>query len=240
MLREDLSLLISLQRIDTELARKGMRKKELPGRVSRLEETFLAASGAVEAEKKRLEELTKAHRAREESLKKGVDQLKKTKDRLLEVKTNKEYQAMLKEIEVLEKKNSEMEDDIILKLEEIDSARKGLKAGEQEFETFRSNYEKEKKELDGEIDLMDSEISRLLQDQEGLRTGIHPDILKRYDRIKSHSNGRAVVPVWKSVCDACHMNIPPQMYNELQRSDEIMQCPFCSRIIYWDDRGKNG
>jgi len=217
-----------------------MRKKEIPAKIGKLEESFAAASRAVDAEKHRLEELTRAHRASEENLRKGVEQLKKTKDRLLDVKTNKEYQAMLKEIETLEKKNSEIEDDIILKLEEMDSARKELKTAEQEFEALRLDYEKEKKELEKELDLMDSEISGLLKEQEGLRTEIETDLLKKYDRIRSHVNGRAVVPVWKSVCDACHMNIPPQMYNELQRSEEIMQCPFCSRIIYWDDRGKNG
>lgn len=232
-------MLISLQRIDTELAKTGIRKKELPNRIDRLDETFRTAMETVEAEKQRLEELIKAHRAKEEGLKKGVDQLKKTKERLLEVKTNKEYQAMLKEIEVIVKKNGEMEDEIILKLEEMDSARNGLKVKEQELDTFRSSYETERKNLEREVGLMDSEISRLLHEQEGLRSGIHQEILKKYDRIKNHSNGRAVVPVWKSVCEACHMNIPPQMYNELQRTDDIMQCPFCSRIIYWDDRGKN-
>lgn len=232
-------MLITLQRIDTELAGTGIRKRELPNKISRLDETFHTSAEEVEGEKQRLEELIKAHRAKEDGLKKGVDSLKKTKERLLEVKTNKEYQAMLKEIDVIEKKNSEIEDEIILKLEEMDSARSGLNVKEKELETFRSNYENEKKELEREVGLIDSEISQLVHEQEGLRERIHAEILKKYDKIKNHSNGRAVVPVWKGVCEACHMNIPPQMYNELQRSDDIMQCPFCSRIIYWDDRGKN-
>jgi len=228
-----------LQGIDTELARAGIRKKELPNKISRLDEAFHTSAEEVEGEKQRLEELIKAHRAKEESLKRGMDHLKKTKERLLEVKTNKEYQAMLKEIEGIVKKNGEIEDEIISKLEEIDSARSGLKVKEREFEIFHSGYEKEKKELEREAGLMDSEMSRLLHEQGQMRGRIHEEILRKYDRIKNHSNGRAVVPVWKSVCEACHMNIPPQMYNELQRSDDIMQCPFCSRIIYWDDRGKH-
>lgn len=233
-------LLISLQRIDTDLARTGIRKRDLPNKIGRLDETFRASSEEVEREKQRLEELIKAHRAKEEGLKKGSEHLKKTKERLLEVKTNKEYQAMLKEIDVIVKRNGEIEDEIILKLEEIDAAKNGLKEKESGFATFCSGYENGRKELESEIGLIDSEISRLVHEQAELREKIHAEILKKYDRIKNHSNGRAVVPVWKGVCDACHMNIPPQMYNELQRSDDILQCPFCSRIIYWDDRGKNG
>jgi predicted nucleic acid-binding Zn-ribbon protein len=239
LLKEDLLLLVSLQKIDTELVKAGIKKREWPNRISQLDETFGTTADEVDGEKQRLEGLIKTHRAKEEGLKKGVDHLKKTRERLLEVKTNKEYQAMLKEIEGIVKKNSEIEDEIILALEEIDAARSRLKVKEGEFETFRSSYEKEKKELEGEIGLMDSEMSRLVSEQQELRARINAEILKKYDRIKNHSNGRAVVPVWKGVCEACHMNIPPQMYNELQRSDDIMQCPFCSRIIFWDDRGKH-
>jgi len=232
-------LLVSLQKIDTDLVKAGIKKREWPNRINRLDETFKTTADEVAGEKQRLEELIKSHREKEEGLRKGVDHLKKTRERLLEVKTNKEYQAMLKEIDGIVKKNSEIEDAIILALEEIDAARNRLQVREREFETFRSSYEKEKKELEGEVGLMDSEMSRLADEQRGLRVRINAEILRKYDRIKSHSNGRAVVPVWKGVCEACHMNIPPQMYNELQRSEDIMQCPFCSRIIYWDDRGKN-
>jgi predicted nucleic acid-binding Zn-ribbon protein len=45
-----------------------------------------------------------------------------------------------------------------------------------------------------------------------------------------------VVAVWKEVCDGCHMSIPPQLYNELQKSNELITCPSCSRIIYWENR----
>ena len=68
---------------------------------------------SVEESKKKFEELNKLQGEKEDKLRKGIDTLKKTKDRLLEVKTNKEYQAMLKEIETIENKNSEIEDEII-------------------------------------------------------------------------------------------------------------------------------
>ncbi len=239
-MREDLLFLIQLQKIDAELAGTNIRKKDLPNKMARLDETFQALSRGVEEERQRLEELVKDHRAKEESLKRGIENLKKTKERLLEVKTNKEYQAMLKEIDLIVKKNGEIEDEIILRLEEMDSARQNLKAKEKELEAFRADYERDRKEIEKELGLIDAEVSQYLQSMEEFRGKISAALLKRYDRIRNHSNGRAVVSVWKGVCEGCHMNLPPQMYNELQRSEDIMQCPFCSRIIYWDDRGKNG
>jgi predicted nucleic acid-binding Zn-ribbon protein len=239
-LKENLQHLISLQRVDAGLARANLRKHELPSRITRLDESFHLFSEGVNEIKLRLDELVKAHKAKEESLKKGIDNLKKTKERLLEVKTNKEYQAMLKEIDGIVKKNGETEDEIILKLEEVDAAKNSLKDKEAELSKFRINYEKEKKDLKDELGRIDEETARLARDMEGIRGKIDPEILKRYDKIKGRRNGNAVAPVWKGICEGCHMNIPPQMYNELQKSADIMQCPFCSRIIYWDDRGKNG
>lgn len=239
-MNEDLKNLVLLQKLDADLARVGHRKKELPNRISQLEESFRILTEKVEEEKRRLEEVAKEHRAKEDGLKKGIENLKKTKDRLLEVKTNKEYQAMLKEIDGIVKKNGEIEDEIIIKLEEIDSAKGSLKAIETELSDFRTGYDKEKKEIETELGQIDSEMTRLVGNMEETRGRIGGENLKRYDKIKKHRNGNAVVSVWKGVCEGCHMNIPPQMYNELQRSEDIMLCPFCSRIIYWDDKGQNG
>ena len=240
MLKDDLQRLIRLQKIDRDLARTHGRKKDLPGRLSRLDEEWNAAREGVDTEGQRLEELLKSHRTREENLKRGIESLRKTKERLFEVKTNKEYQAMLKEIDVITNRNSEIEDEIILMLEEVDAARNSLKVKEHELGVFREAYEKEKKEIEQELVLIDSELAQQAADAKDLRARINPETLNRYDRIKSRGNGLAVISVWKGVCEGCHMNIPPQMYNELQWSDDIMQCPFCHRIIYWDDRGKNG
>jgi hypothetical protein len=239
-LREDLRYLVSLQRIDAELAGTNIRKKDLPIKISTLGEAFRLLNEKVDEERHHLNEIIQVHRAKEEGLKKGVENLKKTKDRLLEVKTNKEYQAMLKEIEGFVKKNSEIEDEIITKLEEIDTAKGILKTKESELADFRTTYEHDKNEIEKELGLIGSEISHLMNDREEIRGKINSEILKKYDTIKNRSNGSAVVSVWKGVCEGCHMNIPPQMYNELQKSEDFMQCPFCSRIIYWDDKGKNG
>jgi predicted nucleic acid-binding Zn-ribbon protein len=239
-LNEDLKNLVSLQKLDAEMARICQRKKELPNRISQLEESFRALTEKVEDEKQRLEEVVKAHRAKEESLKRGIENLKKTKERLFEVKTNKEYQAMLKEIDGIVKKNGEIEDEIIVKLEEIDSAKSSLKTIEANLSDYRAGYEKERNEIERELGLIDSEMAQLTRGMEETRGKMGEETLKRYDKIRKRRNGSAVVSVWKGVCEGCHMNLPPQMYNELQKSEEIMLCPFCSRILYWSDRGKNG
>jgi len=61
-------------------------------------------------------------------------------------------------------------------------------------------------------------------------------LLEKYERIRNRNGGIGVVSVWKAVCNGCHMNIPPQLYNELQKSSELMICPNCNRIIYYQNK----
>ena len=210
----------------------------MPNKLIKLDEEFQNLEKMVEEEREKLDGLNRVHREKEESLKRGIESLKKTKDRLLEVKTNKEYHAMLKEIEITEKKSSEIEDEIIHLLEEIDRAKEGLKTGEEELNAHRLKYERERNKIEEEMNSIDSELLVCQKTIDGVRENIEAGILKKYEIIKDRRDGLAVVSVWNGACNGCHMNIPPQMYNELQRSDDLMLCPNCNRIIYWNDISK--
>jgi len=211
---------------------------ELPEKIIQMDDEFGACNASMEESRIKLEELNKRHSEKEEKLKRGIDTLKKTKERLLEVKTNKEYQAILKEIETIEKKNSEIEDEIISSMEEIDHVRVELKEKEKDFNAYKLDYEKEKKKIAEEISQIDSELSESQQKSNDLRKQVRIELQKRYETIKGARNGLAVVPVWKEVCGGCHMNIPPQLYIELQRSAELLSCPNCNRIMYWHNQDR--
>jgi predicted nucleic acid-binding Zn-ribbon protein len=237
-LKEQLSYLIELQKLDLIIGRIILKKSELPEKIVQMDEGFAVFAKSVEEGKKKFEELNKLQGEKEDKLRKGIDILKKTKDRLLEVKTNKEYQAMLKEIETVENKNSEIEDEIISGLEEIDHMRAEVKTKEKDFETHRSQYEEEKEKMEKEISQLDHDLHDAEKKTDALRKQIRDELLKRYETIKGRRNGVAVALVWKEVCGGCHMNIPPQMYIELQMSSELLTCPNCNRIVYWHDQSE--
>jgi len=232
-LKEQLSYLIELQKLDLIIGRIIVKKSELPEKIIQMDEGFAAFAKSVEEGKKKFEELNKLQSEKEDKLKKGMDSIKKTKDRLLEVKTNKEYQAILKEIEIIEKKNSEIEDEIIGGLDQIDHMRTEVREKEKDFEAHRSQYEKEKKKIEKELSQLDYDLADAEKKTNALRKRIRDELLKRYETIKGRRNGVAVALVWKEVCGGCHMNIPPQMYIELQRSSDLLTCPNCNRIVYW-------
>ena len=214
------------------------RKKVLPGQLVKLDEEFQAVYASVEENRKKFEELNKNRKEHEDKLKKGHENLKKAKERLSEVKTNKEYQSMLKEIEGIDLKNSEIEDEVLVLLEKIDQIKVGVQIKEREFDLCRQEYEIKKKQIEDDLRSLDDQFSVCQQTSQDLKKQVHSDIIKRYESIKNIRNGLAVVLVWKEVCHGCHMNIPPQMYIELQRDADIRYCPQCNRIIYWEDQSK--
>ncbi|MCX7635492.1 MAG: C4-type zinc ribbon domain-containing protein [Syntrophales bacterium] len=236
-----LPLLIELQKMDTQIVRANAKRKELPAALARLDENFRVLEAEMTAARNRQESLVKKHRELEERLKKAVEGLKRTKDRLTEVKTNKEYQACLKEIETLEQKNGELEEEILGVLEEIDAGREALKKEEETFLVRKGEYEKERARLQREMEVLGTDLQKLVERGEDLRRQIPEHLLRKYEQIKAINNGIAVVSVWKEICGGCHMNIPPQLYIELRETDEIVLCPHCNRIIFWYDRSaENG
>jgi len=237
-LKEELPTLIELQRIDTEIVKINQRKRDLPLAISRLDEEFKALTAEIDEARSRQEDLVKRHREKENLLKRAVETLKKTKDRLTEVKTNKEYQAVLKEIEALEKRNGEIEEEIIVLLDEIDTGRGALQEKEARYAARRSEYEGRRRELEGQLEAIDRELAQQVEKGESLRKRVPEGLLRKYEQIKAINNGLAVVSAWKEVCGGCHMNIPPQLYNELMETDEIVLCPNCNRIIFWYDQSQ--
>ena len=73
----------------------------------------------------------------------------------------------------------------------------------------------------------------LEEQRKKLRKVVPAQLLKRYEFIRQRRNGTAIAPVYEGVCFGCHMNILPQQFIDLQKGEEILQCPHCQRILYW-------
>jgi uncharacterized protein len=188
-LKESLSLLIEVQQIDSSIGRIFYKKKDLPEKLSELEGAFAKANNEFSENRKKIDELVGKHKEKEDSLKKGQELLKKTKTRQFEVKTNKEYEAILKEIESIEEKNSQAEDQIIILLDEIDRCRAVFAHTEKEFKEFQSRYEGDKKKIEDELAALDSELLILQEKSDQVRQKIDKALLKKYEAIKGLNKG---------------------------------------------------
>ena len=234
---EQLALLIELQKAESAAGKIQARRKDIPLQMEEVEKEFSALGAVVDAQREQLEALKKRRRERDTQLQTGQETLKRTRERLLDVKTNKEYQSILKEIETLEAKNSRMEDEIISLLDELDHLETAVKAKEEELNVSRQRFEEEKAKLASELNSLEEELTGCLRKGDEIKGKIPAELLRKYEQIKGIRRGLAVVSVWKEVCDGCHMSIPPQLYNELQKSKTTLHtCPNCNRILYWENR----
>ncbi|MDD5475820.1 MAG: C4-type zinc ribbon domain-containing protein [Syntrophales bacterium] len=234
-MKEQLNLLVELQRIESDVAALRAKEKDLPKKRDALLEEMNNHEKNLRDQQDRLDGLRKDHHQKELDLTKGLERIKKTKGRLLEVKTNKEYEAALKEIESTSEANGKIEDEIIVLLDEIDTTLNLVKAETSEIAKHRKKYEREAALIEEELASIDSRLQEKLQEQEKIRSRIASALIKKFDLIRGRRNGKAVVAVRHEVCDGCHMNIPPQMFNDLIRSETLILCPHCSRIIYFEE-----
>jgi predicted nucleic acid-binding Zn-ribbon protein len=129
-----------------------------------------------------------------------------------------------------------MEDEVIALLDELDRHEAALKTKEEELAARRRSYEEEKSTLEAELNSLAEELDGYLRKSGELKKEIPGELLRKYEQIKGAGRGVAVVAVWKEICDGCHMSIPPQLYNQLQKTTTLITCPNCNRIIYWENR----
>ncbi len=180
----------------------------------------------------RMSDLQKGYRQHEVEIQSILARIEKSNEKLKTVKTNKEYQAGLHEIEDLNRLQSDVEDKMLECLEEIDEAESAAESERESFGTFSIQIEDEKVQLERESEEMQQKLRELLHQRELIVAAIDSGLLKKYEQVKEYTGAIAVAEVKASICQGCHMNIPPQMYNELQRFDRLLNCPHCERIIY--------
>jgi predicted nucleic acid-binding Zn-ribbon protein len=224
-----------IQSIDTKFDDIRREKEETPKEIEKLRKGLDLLDNAVEQNLSTVEELKKERRKVERELEEIDLKLKKSKLRLNEVKSNREYQAVLKEIEDLKDLTFQKEETVIKWMEEIEIQEKKCTDNTVRREESQEEYKSKEKAFSQRIRELDKEVQSLNEKRVQLSPNLDEDLLRRYNGLRSHLKGRVVVPVIDGVCQECHLGIPPQQYNELIKGDSMQSCPHCSRIIYWGD-----
>lgn len=234
--KNQIRLLTKLQAILSEKGELGLKLDEIPQKIQELDaekEKFLLE---LEDHTTQLEELRKKYRDMELEIQLNGDNIAKSDARLRAVKTNKEYQATLKEIEDFQKTNSKIEDEMLACLEEIETVKETDATRRIDFEKFEGRVKNERDGLEKEAQGINSRIEAIAARYEEVLKDVDAGYLNRFNMIFAHKADHvAVVPAIGEVCMGCNMNIPPQLYNELQREEKLRMCPHCQRIIYWED-----
>jgi predicted nucleic acid-binding Zn-ribbon protein len=181
-----------------------------------------------------LEAATKERRSLEKDLEAHDSQTEKMRTRLSELKTNKEYQAHLFEIEMANKKKGEIEERVLVYMEKIEQHQKGIAEAQAKKAEVGRQFADEKARLDAQLVALTAELSELEQKHKEIAVGVDKALLARYTKLKASRKDQALAPVRNGICFGCKLQISPQLVAQVKRSDALLSCSFCNRLLYWE------
>lgn len=232
-----LQTLVDLQEVDSVILELQRKIEEFPILMQRLDQQLEEHEESLAALRKRLQEQEKLRRTRELDVESRNEQIKKYQSQLLQVKTNKEYSALLNEISGLKTKNDLTEEDILELMESIERAKKAIAEAEKEVKEEKVKIIDVKKEKDAE----QADLQAALAQQQSIRdqmvATIDEKILKEYTKLLQLRNGIAVSSVGDGgVCWGCHVAVTPQMFAEIKSGEILHRCPTCFRFLFWPNQ----
>lgn len=229
--QSQLAFLKELQEIDLRLNEITSKIEALPERISAVEAAYVEVKTEHENSKNEMDEAEKARRKEELELSITADNLKQRESRLYAIKTNKEYQAVLKEIAEAKKANKEREERILAYMEKIESLTQKITQLDKDLADKEAAFSKESEVLKAEEEELKKQYAEFEKRRPDILSKLDPKILRKYDNIRRRYED-ALVRVEKGVCQGCSMNVTPQLYNEMLRYKELKNCPCCHRLIY--------
>jgi uncharacterized protein len=229
-----LQRLHDLQGLDSRIAGLEQKHQAIPGRVKGIREADQQARSAVETQRTRLATVRKELRMRQKDLEQNASEKAKRDAKLYEVKTNKEYSAVLAEIEGIKVEKGRIEEEILGHMDaeerlarEIAEAEKRLARQTEEFKAQEAAAMEEQRALEADLAVVKAERDSLARD-------IPRDLLTQYTRLLRGRGGLAVAVVGSNgICTGCRLSLTPQRFNELRQSSQILTCEGCGRILYY-------
>jgi uncharacterized protein len=232
-MHQDLQYLIQLQELDTAAETARRRMADIPAEQAALTARVDTATAAVHAVKERIAAAQAERRAVEKDLAAIETRLSKYKNQLMEVKTNKEYQAMQKEMATAEHEIRAFEDRLLEGMELAETQAAELKAAEAVLKAEQTAVAGEQAALDAQRSEAEKELARLTTARGGITAKISREAMEIFTRVAHGRKGIAVAEARDGLCSVCHVRLRPQVYNEVRRNEGLHQCESCTRILYY-------
>ncbi len=237
-MKEDLQLLWELQKIDLELKTIEEDRNRYPKEIKKLDEKQRLERERILKEREKLEALERERKQKEKHLMGEQERIKRSEGRMSEVKTNKEYQALLTEIETFKEAMGRMEEEILLLMDQIEDLKKQIAKREKEIALTLEKVEAEKREIQEKMNRGEILWKEKLERKETLSKQVEAKLFQLYNTLKEKRQGIGMVSARNETCQGCFVNVPPQLFIEVQKNNSLIRCPNCNRILYWEGNGE--
>lgn len=230
---EQIRQLVALQRVDDQIHDIKTALNSAPAKRDALRQKF----ANVDAQRNRILEKVDHLKEQERRINADIEEenarLRKSKNKLMQVSNSREYQAMSREMDSLEKRNNGREEERAALAEErqlqdaaLADINEAWSAVEAELKTYEAG-------LDTRVAEFQSKLDTLMDTRSGVGSEVPRPVLERYEFIRRRLEHPVIVPVREGICGGCRIAIPPQAFIELQSGQKILNCPNCQRLIYW-------
>ena len=236
-LKAQLSALIQLQAVDSQIYSLNEEKKTRPQEIEALKSAFEAKKQSLAALEKISLDFQKEKKDKELELASKEDAGKKLQTQLYQLKTNKEYNAMLTQIQDAKADASLIEDKILEVMEKIDKSKKDVEEEKKRLSQEEQVCNDQQKKIHDRIKEIDDRLAQLDAQRKQISPDIDKKILSQYERILQSRDGLAIVSVKNNSCMGCNMFVPAQVINLIQMYERIITCEVCNRILFISDDG---
>jgi uncharacterized protein len=234
-LKDQIRKLVELQVMDEEIFRFKRDLREKPAQIEALKVEFESKKVKLKDLDEKLKGIQIVMKGLELDLKTKEEGIARADSSLSLLKTNKEYQARLLEIENMKADKSIIEEKILLGFDEVDAAKKALEAEKSEVAQYEKEFNVRKKQVDDDVAVYADQLKVKESQRSRITPGVRPDYLSRYERILNNKDGLGIVKVVDHTCGGCFMHLTEQVLNELKKYEQIITCDVCARILYLAD-----
>jgi predicted nucleic acid-binding Zn-ribbon protein len=224
-----------VQKVDLKIMDLETEVAAIPLKIQEWDKTLHAKKAEREQLQLAVEETKKAQRHIERQLDQKQGELAKYNEQLPLIRTNREYKAILVEIDAVEKEISDLEEEILTKMTEVEEREAATEVKEEEMRQAEGKARDEKEKLEQKQRELEELLEGSRSERETLASDIDTTLLRKYDRIRIHKGGVGLSHIDDESCGACHMALPPQVVNEVI-GGKVKSCPSCNRLLYWNEQ----
>jgi len=231
---EQIKHLLGLQETMSQAKRLEDEKRRIPLEAADLKTLFEEKEAGFLVADKEFQALKAQRLEKEREIEEEWDKVEKAKAKLMSIKTNKEYYAMLKEIDGTRRSNTAREDELLSLLSRYEESEKCLAERKAELDAVTDKYKERMTEITARMDFFDVDIEKILARKREIAAKLNVGLVNRFETIFERREGLAITAAINYSCTGCNMNISPQLFNLLQREERIHTCPNCNRILYYE------
>ncbi len=235
-MNQELTTLIDLQGYDSRIATLEAEAARLPKQIEAIQASLAEAKKTVDAFKAKIDQTRMELRSKEKALEVHAAKRAKEEGRLYEVKTNKEYSAVLLEIEEVKQVKAKTEEEILSLMEMQERLGVDVKEAEGRLKTREEQARQDEGVVRGKLAKVEEELTGVRTERAERAKALPVNLLASYDRIMKARGGTAVASVGAaSICGGCRMSIRPQALMELRSATGLMTCENCGRYLYFQE-----